>query len=43
MASVFAEACASGMAGEDWAVGQYKMAQQMSKPAQNPYASTTGN
>jgi len=32
MAEVFAEARAKGMAHEDWAVGQYKMAQKRSLP-----------
>jgi len=32
LGAVFAEACASGLADEDWAVGQYKMAQRRSKP-----------
>jgi 3-hydroxyisobutyrate dehydrogenase-like beta-hydroxyacid dehydrogenase len=31
MAEVFAEARAKGMAHEDWAVGQYKMAQEKSR------------
>jgi len=32
LAAVFAEACQTGLANEDWAVGQYRMAQRRSKP-----------
>jgi len=32
LAAVFAEACQTGLAHEDWAVGQYRMAQRRSKP-----------
>jgi 3-hydroxyisobutyrate dehydrogenase-like beta-hydroxyacid dehydrogenase len=32
LGAVFAEACAAGLADEDWAVGQYKMAQMRGKP-----------
>jgi 3-hydroxyisobutyrate dehydrogenase-like beta-hydroxyacid dehydrogenase len=32
LATVFADACQTGLANEDWAVGQYKMAQRRSQP-----------
>jgi 3-hydroxyisobutyrate dehydrogenase-like beta-hydroxyacid dehydrogenase len=32
LSAVFSEASAAGLAGEDWAVGQYKMALRRSKP-----------
>jgi len=36
LAEIFAEAQATGLAGEDWAVGQYRMAQRRGRPAAPP-------
>ncbi len=38
LADVFAEAVRQGLGGDDWAGGQYKMAQRRSKPGRNPHA-----